>query len=78
MDEVDVMRSVAKPKKFTIWGDDGKSYIFLAKPDDDLRKDARLMDFNAIINKLLKANGDARKRSLSEYHHTNSITTHPL
>ncbi|KAI0032945.1 hypothetical protein K488DRAFT_78188 [Vararia minispora EC-137] len=63
-DEIDVMRSLAKPRKITIVGDDQRTYMFLGKPKDDLRKDARLMDFNALINKLLKANSDSRRRQL--------------
>ena len=38
--------------------------MFLGKPKDDLRKDARLMDLNAIINKLLKGNSESRRRQL--------------
>ncbi|KAJ7506601.1 hypothetical protein B0H11DRAFT_1706690 [Mycena galericulata] len=63
-DEIEVMRSLAKPRKITIKGSDGQVYMFLGKPKDDLRKDARLMDFNAIINKLLKANSESRRRQL--------------
>ena len=63
-DEIDVMRSLAKPRKITIQGSNGQVYMFLGKPKDDLRKDARLMDFNAIINKLLKANSESRRRQL--------------
>lgn len=58
------MRSLAKPRKITIQGSNGQIYMFLGKPKDDLRKDARLMDFNAIINKLLKANSESRRRQL--------------
>ena len=58
------MKSLAKPRKITIQGSDGQIYMFLGKPKDDLRKDARLMDFNSIINKLLKTNSDARRRQL--------------
>ncbi|TFY78245.1 hypothetical protein EWM64_g5764 [Hericium alpestre] len=64
LDEIDIMRSLAKPRKITIVGNSGETYMFLGKPKDDLRKDARLMDFNAIINKLLKANSDSRRRQL--------------
>ncbi|KAI0068558.1 hypothetical protein BV25DRAFT_1792048 [Artomyces pyxidatus] len=64
LDEIDVMRSLARPRKLTIIGSDRETYMFLGKPKDDLRKDARLMDFNAIINKLLKANSDSRRRQL--------------
>ncbi|KAI0938155.1 hypothetical protein AcV7_003428 [Taiwanofungus camphoratus] len=63
-DEVEIMHSLAKPRKITIQGSDGQTYIFLGKPKDDLRKDARLMDFNAIINKILKSNSESRRRQL--------------
>jgi len=63
-DEIEIMRSLAKPRKITIMGSDGQVYMFLGKPKDDLRKDARLMDFNAMINKLLKANSESRRRQL--------------
>ncbi|KAI0700624.1 hypothetical protein BC835DRAFT_1404834 [Cytidiella melzeri] len=63
-DEIDIMRSLARPRKLTIQGTNGQIYMFLGKPKDDLRKDARLMDFNAIINKLLKSNSDSRRRQL--------------
>ena len=46
------MRSLARPRKISIRGTDGQTYTFLGKPKDDLRKDARLMEFNSIINKL--------------------------
>jgi serine/threonine-protein kinase ATR len=58
------MKSLAKPRKITIRGSNGQTYMFLGKPKDDLRKDARLMDFNAIINKLLKGNSESRRRQL--------------
>ncbi|KAI5124851.1 hypothetical protein M0805_007285 [Coniferiporia weirii] len=63
-DEVDVMKSLAKPRKITIQGSNGHIYMFLGKPKDDLRKDARLMDFNSIINKLLRTNSESRRRQL--------------
>lgn len=63
-DEVEIMKSLAKPRKITIKGSNGQVYMFLGKPKDDLRKDARLMDLNAIINKLLKGNSESRRRQL--------------
>ncbi|THH23186.1 hypothetical protein EUX98_g7993 [Antrodiella citrinella] len=63
-DEIEVMKSLARPRKITIQGSNGQKYMFLGKPKDDLRKDARLMDFNAIINKLLKSNSESRRRQL--------------
>ncbi|KAJ3075069.1 serine/threonine-protein kinase M1 [Podochytrium sp. JEL0797] len=62
--EIEVMNSLQKPRKITILGSDGKDYIFLLKPKDDLRKDARLMEFNGLINKLLKKDPEARRRNL--------------
>ncbi|KDR84098.1 hypothetical protein GALMADRAFT_219929 [Galerina marginata CBS 339.88] len=64
VDEIDVMRSVARPRKITIKGSNGSIYMFLGKPKDDLRKDARMMDLNSIINKLLKGNSESRRRQL--------------
>ncbi|OBZ70466.1 Serine/threonine-protein kinase atr [Grifola frondosa] len=63
-EDIDVMPSMARPRKITIHGSNGHIYIFLGKPKDDLRKDARLMEFNSIINKLLKSNLDSRRRQL--------------
>ncbi|GJE85010.1 serine/threonine-protein kinase [Phanerochaete sordida] len=63
-DEVEIMNSLAKPRKITIVGSDGRQYSFLGKPKDDLRKDARIMDFNAVINKQLKANANTRRRQM--------------
>ncbi|KAI0776189.1 hypothetical protein BD413DRAFT_469293 [Trametes elegans] len=62
-DEADIMNSLAKPKKIVIDGDDGQVYTFLAKKDD-LRKDSRLLDFNVILNKLLKSDTESRRRQL--------------
>ncbi|KAI9068446.1 hypothetical protein FKP32DRAFT_1561636 [Trametes sanguinea] len=62
-DEIEVMSSMARPKKLVIQGSDGQIYTFLGKKDD-LRKDSRLMDFNAILNKLLKSDSDSRRRQL--------------
>lgn len=63
-DGVEIMGSLQRPKKITFIGDNGKRYNFLVKPHDDLRKDARLMDFNSMINKLLRSDSEARKRKL--------------
>jgi serine/threonine-protein kinase ATR len=58
------MNSLQKPRKITIIGNDGKSYMFLCKPKDDLRKDCRLMEFNSMINRLLKKDPQSRRRQL--------------
>ncbi|KAJ2169701.1 hypothetical protein GGH15_000284 [Coemansia sp. RSA 562] len=63
-DAIDVMHSLQRPKKITIVGSDGHRYSFLCKPKDDLRKDARLMEFNAMINQLFGGDSRARPRRL--------------
>jgi len=36
----------------------------MLKPKDDLRKDFRLMEFNAVVNRYLQEDSDARERRL--------------
>ncbi|KAI5476130.1 phosphatidylinositol 3-/4-kinase [Pseudohyphozyma bogoriensis] len=64
-DTIQIMSSLQKPRKISVQGDDGIVYSFLCKPKDDLRKDARLMEFNSMIIKLLKKDSDARNRRLT-------------
>lgn len=45
-------------------GSDGKSYMMMLKPKDDLRKDFRLMEFNAVVNRYLQDNAESRERRL--------------
>lgn len=58
--EVQVMKSLQAPKKITFYGTDGCKYSFLLKSKDDLRKDARTMEFNYMINHFLKKNPESR------------------
>lgn len=66
------MSSLIRPKKITLIDNQGKHHHFLCKPKDDLRKDCRLMEFNAMINRLFKKDIESRKRhlrkKLSEYY----------
>ncbi|KAJ3412040.1 serine/threonine-protein kinase M1 [Chytridiales sp. JEL 0842] len=62
--DVEVMNSLQKPRKLMVLGSDSRQYIFLLKPKDDLRKDARLMEFNGLINKLMKKDAETRRRNL--------------
>lgn len=71
--KVDIMNSLQKPRKLVFLASDGKQYPFLCKPKDDLRKDARLMEFDAMINNLLQSNSESRKRNL--YIRTYSVIT---
>ncbi|CAO1622863.1 unnamed protein product [Sympodiomycopsis kandeliae] len=61
---IEIMNSLQRPKKIVMLGSDGKRYAFLCKPKDDLRKDARLMDFDSMINKLLQRDSNSRRRHL--------------
>ena len=63
-DRVVLLPSLQRPRKITIRGTDGKLYIFLCKPKDDLRRDCRVMEFNALVNKLLKKDPESRRRQL--------------
>ncbi|ETV97855.1 hypothetical protein H310_09190 [Aphanomyces invadans] len=65
-DKADVMLTKEKPKRIQIQGTDGKTYSFLCKREKhgDLRKDARMMEFNALMNKLLQRETNGRKRKL--------------
>ncbi|KAF9115524.1 serine/threonine-protein kinase M1 [Mortierella sp. AM989] len=64
LDEVEVMSSLQRPRKITVVGSDGLHYTFLCKPKDDLRKDAKVMEFNTLVNMLLKKNREANRKNL--------------
>ncbi|KAF9923098.1 serine/threonine-protein kinase M1 [Linnemannia zychae] len=64
LDEIDVMSSLQRPRKITAVGSDGQRYTFLCKPKDDLRKDAKVMEVNSLVNTLLRKNREANRRDL--------------
>lgn len=72
LDDVLVLSSLAKPRRLTARGSDGKSYMLLVKPKDDLRTDQRLMEFNGIINRSLKRDAESSRRQL--YIRTYAVT----
>ncbi|EXB24045.1 Serine/threonine-protein kinase ATR [Morus notabilis] len=63
-DEAEVLSSLQRPKKIILLGSDGMEHPFLCKPKDDLRKDARMMEFTAMINRLLSKYPESRRRKL--------------
>ncbi|KAK9690702.1 hypothetical protein RND81_09G148200 [Saponaria officinalis] len=63
-DEAEILSSLQRPKKVVFVGSDGIERAFLCKPKDDLRKDARMMEFNAMINRLLSKCAESRRRKL--------------
>ncbi|KAL2181037.1 phosphatidyl inositol 3-kinase-like protein [Thermothelomyces heterothallicus CBS 202.75] len=72
LDHVLVLGSLAKPRKLTARGSDGKLYGLLVKPKDDLRTDQRLMEFNTLINRSLKRDAESSRRQL--YIRTYAVT----
>ncbi|AEO65689.1 uncharacterized protein THITE_119498 [Thermothielavioides terrestris NRRL 8126] len=72
LDQVLVLGSLAKPRKLTARGTDGKLYGLLIKPKDDLRTDQRLMEFNGLINRSLKRDAESSRRQL--YIRTYAVT----
>ncbi|KAL4186626.1 hypothetical protein AMTRI_Chr09g34870 [Amborella trichopoda] len=63
-DEAEILSSLQRPKKVIFHGSDGIDHPFLCKPKDDLRKDARMMEFTAMINRLLSKYPESRRRKL--------------
>uniref|UniRef100_J3MHR6 Serine/threonine-protein kinase ATR n=1 Tax=Oryza brachyantha TaxID=4533 RepID=J3MHR6_ORYBR len=63
-DDAEILSSLQKPKKVVFIGSDGIARPFLCKPKDDLRKDSRMMEFNAMINRLLSKVPESRRRKL--------------
>ena len=63
-ESVTVFKSIAKPKKITLIGSDGKSYPLLVKPKDDMRMDSRVMELIEMVNRLLLKDAESRKRQL--------------
>ncbi|MCO5595170.1 hypothetical protein L7F22_049209 [Adiantum nelumboides] len=63
-EEVEILASLQRPKKVILYGSDGDEHPFLCKPKDDLRKDARMMEFTTTINRLLSKDPKSRRRKL--------------
>lgn len=63
-DELTVLPSLQRPRRVTLMGSDGNDYVIMMKPKDDLRRDFRLMEFNAVVKQYLHQNSDARQRRL--------------
>lgn len=63
-ESVAVMPSLQRPRRIALKGSDGRQYLFMCKPKDDLRRDFRLMEFNDIVNKYLQNDPESRQRRL--------------
>lgn len=62
--ELTVLQSKQRPRKLTIYGSDGKEYIFLLKGREDLRLDERVMQLMGLINKLMSLDPETIKKDL--------------
>ncbi|OAD01888.1 hypothetical protein MUCCIDRAFT_111232 [Mucor lusitanicus CBS 277.49] len=62
--KVAIMKSLQKPKRIKVTGSDGEVYSFLLKKEDDLRNDARTMEFFYMINHFLRKNPQSRDSDL--------------
>ncbi len=51
-------------RQIVLLGSDGHEYMFLAKPQDDLRKDSRMMEVAGVINHLFTSQPASRRRNL--------------
>ncbi|KRZ94583.1 DNA-dependent protein kinase catalytic subunit [Trichinella sp. T8] len=51
---VEIMRSLKKPKKICIQGDDGRDYKYLVKAGEDLRQDERVQQLFDLMNGILQ------------------------
>lgn len=64
-EEIVILPSLQRPRRVIFSGTDGKEYFMMLKPRDDMRKDFRLMEFNAVVKQYLHQNPDARERRLN-------------
>lgn len=62
-DLVNVFHSLQMPRQLSIRGSDGLAYRLMVKKDDT-RKDAKVVEFSTMVNRLLSVHNDARKRGL--------------
>eukprot|EP01062_Namystynia_karyoxenos_P058437 TRINITY_DN49987_c0_g1_i1.p1 TRINITY_DN49987_c0_g1~~TRINITY_DN49987_c0_g1_i1.p1 ORF type:complete len:2908 (+),score=789.29 TRINITY_DN49987_c0_g1_i1:114-8726(+) len=62
--EVAVMSSLQKPKRISVLTSTGEQRSFLCKANDELRKDARVMELCQIMNLLLAKNTETRQRQI--------------
>ena len=62
---VTIVDSMQKPRRIYVIGTDLKRYSILCKPNDDLRKDGKLMEFATVMDRLLQNDFESEKRNLA-------------
>lgn len=65
--QIHVMKSLCKPVKLTIIGNDAKEYSFLVKYGEDLRQDQRVEQLFGLMNNILTNDMNCNRRLLSTY-----------
>ena len=63
--EITVIPSLQKPKRITMRSSAGTVHHFLCKAKDETRKDSRMMEYSAMINRLLSKTPSGKLRKLS-------------
>ena len=60
-----VITSKQRPRKLSIRGSNGRTYMFLLKGHEDLRQDERVMQFFSLVNSLLVNDPETLRRNLA-------------
>ena len=61
-----IITSKQRPRKLTIKGSNGRSYMFLLKGHEDLRQDERVMQLFGLVNTLLSKENSTSKQNLGK------------
>lgn len=60
-----VLQTKKRPRRMTLKGSDGSSYMYALKGHEDIRQDERVMQLFGLVNTLLDNDGESFKRHLS-------------
>ncbi|PGH21404.1 hypothetical protein AJ80_03321 [Polytolypa hystricis UAMH7299] len=60
-----VVQTKKRPRKMTVRGSDGNSYLYALKGHEDIRQDERVMQLFGLVNTLLDNDSESFKRHLS-------------
>ncbi|KAJ5094952.1 Serine/threonine-protein kinase tor2 [Penicillium argentinense] len=60
-----VLQTKKRPRRMTLKGNNGKSYMYLLKGQEDIRQDERVMQLFGLVNTLLDNDSESFKRHLS-------------
>ena len=60
-----VITSKQRPRKLSVRGSNGRTYMFLLKGHEDLRQDERVMQFFSLVNSLLVNDPETFRRNLA-------------